>query len=99
MSKRGWFDEELTPGDSAGKPPTAPRRQQRERKTFPRPLPPDSAVEDPEFLTVAEFAAQSGYSKAKVYGLVDSGELGASRIRGSIRIPKATAEEYLRNQQ
>ena len=42
------------------------------------------------FLTVAEVAARLKVSKATVYKLIESGELGHCRVRNSIRISEAT---------
>ena len=49
----------------------------------------------PNFLTVAEVAAQMRVSKMTVYRLVHAGELEAVRVGRSFRVPEKAVEEYL----
>ena len=49
----------------------------------------------PNFLTVAEVAAQMRVSKMTVYRLVHAGDLEAVRVRRSFRVPEKAVEEYL----
>jgi excisionase family DNA binding protein len=50
---------------------------------------------DPKFLTVGEFAAIMRVSKPTAYRLIDSGEIEAVRIGGTIRIPEKVVTGYL----
>jgi excisionase family DNA binding protein len=49
----------------------------------------------PNFLTVAEVAAQMRVSKMTVYRLVHAGDLEAVRVGRSFRVPEKAVEEYL----
>ncbi len=49
----------------------------------------------PNFLTVAEVAAQMRVSKMTVYRLVHAGELEAVRVGRSFRVPEGAVEDYL----
>jgi excisionase family DNA binding protein len=50
---------------------------------------------DLQFLTVTEVAGVMRVSKMTVYRMVHSGELSATRVGRSFRIPAKTVREYL----
>jgi excisionase family DNA binding protein len=62
----------------------------------PRPRPPDQALSDVRFLTVAEVASVMRVSKMTVYRMVHSGELPAVRVGRSFRVPERAVHDYLR---
>lgn len=60
--------------------------------------PPERALAEVRFLTVAEVAAIMRVSKMTVYRLVHSGELPAVRVGGrSFRVPESAVHDYLRD--
>ena len=59
--------------------------------------PPDPALKDVKFLTVAEVAAVMRVSKMTVYRMVHGGDLPAVRVGRSFRVPEQAVHEYLRS--
>ena len=51
--------------------------------------------EDKEFLRPAEIAPLLGLSTARVYQLIAEGQLPATRVARSIRIPRAAWESWV----
>ena len=60
------------------------------------PRPPDPALSDVRFLTVAEVASVMRVSKMTVYRMVHSGDLPAVRVGRSFRVPERAVHDYLR---
>lgn len=62
---------------------------------------PDGDVDGPpavpELMTVAEVSALARVSKMTIYRLVHSGQLPATRVRRSLRIPTDAVRDLLRN--
>lgn len=52
---------------------------------------------DVRFLTVAEVARIMRVSRMTVYRLVHSGDLPATRVGRSFRVPEAAVHDYLRH--
>ncbi len=63
------------------------------RKT-PRPAPPGTAL-----LRAEEAAYELNVGRARVYGLIASGELRSVKIGGSRRIPREAVSEYIKHLQ
>jgi excisionase family DNA binding protein len=60
------------------------------------PRPPDPALSDVRFLTVAEVASVMRVSKMTVYRMVHGGDLPAVRVGRSFRVPERAVHDYLR---
>lgn len=56
-----------------------------------------TAINQVQFLTVAEVAKMMRVSKMTVYRLVHSGELPAVRVGKSFRVPEKAVHTYLEN--
>lgn len=49
----------------------------------------------PSLMRPGELAAELGLSRERVYALIRSGELPATRVGGALRIPRAAWEAWL----
>ncbi|MBP2322313.1 excisionase family DNA binding protein [Kibdelosporangium banguiense] len=66
------------------------------RNAEPTPISP-TAINQVQFLTVAEVAKMMRVSKMTVYRLVHSGEMPAVRVGKSFRVPEKAVHTYLEN--
>jgi excisionase family DNA binding protein len=57
----------------------------------------NTAINQVQFLTVAEVAKMMRVSKMTVYRLVHSGEMPAVRVGKSFRVPEKAVHTYLEN--
>ena len=52
-------------------------------------------IAEPALMTPLEAAQALRVSRSKVYALIASGRLPATRITGSVRIPRAALEQHI----
>ena len=92
---RGPYDARVyaAGGLVSGQQPPAFQRGLPNRQT--RNLRPHPAREPVTYLTIAEVAAELRVSKMTVYRLVHAGEIAATRIGRSFRVPAGALDEHI----
>ena len=83
--------------DDSARTPAQPRATPAKPAAPASLRPPDPALADVKFLTVAEVAAVMRVSKMTVYRMVHAAELPAVRVGRSFRVPEKAVHDYLRD--
>ena len=83
--------------DDSARTPAKPRAKPAAPAAPATIRPPDPALADVKFLTVAEVAAVMRVSKMTVYRMVHAAELPAVRVGRSFRVPEKAVHDYLRD--
>jgi excisionase family DNA binding protein len=81
---------------SGKRSPGAPASAASPKPQASGPRPPENALAEVRFLTVAEVAAVMRVSKMTVYRMVHAGDLPAVRVGRSFRVPEKAVHDYLR---